>query len=49
MAPGEYDAVFVGGGLAATLLLRELGPASLGRVAIVDPRPLSEREPIHLS
>jgi lycopene beta-cyclase len=49
MASGEYDVVFVGGGLAATLLLHELGPASLGRVAVVDPWPLTERPPIHLS
>ena len=49
MAREEYDAAFVGGGLAAELLLNELGPAALGRVAIIDPWPLSERPPIHLS
>ena len=49
MAPEVYDVVFVGGGLAATLLLNELRPASLGRVAVVDPWPLAERPPIHLS
>jgi lycopene beta-cyclase len=49
MAPAEYYAVFVGGGLVATLLLRELAPASLGRAAVVDPWPLEERPPIHLS
>jgi lycopene beta-cyclase len=45
----DYDVAFVGGGLAATLLLSELRPASLGRVVVVDPRPLAERPPIHLS
>jgi lycopene beta-cyclase len=49
MAPEGYDVAFVGGGLAAALLLNELGPASLGRVAVVDPRPPSERPPVHLS
>ena len=49
MAPEDYDVAFVGGGLAATLLLNELRPASLGRVAVVDPWPLAERPPIHLS
>ena len=49
MAPEDYDVAFVGGGLAATLLLNELRPASLGRVVVVDPWPLAERPPIHLS
>ena len=49
MAPEDYDVAFVGGGLAATLLLNELRPASLGRVVVVDPWPLAERSPIHLS
>jgi lycopene beta-cyclase len=49
MTVKEYDIAFVGAGLAATLLLNELGPASLGRVAVIDPWPLEERPPIHLS
>jgi lycopene beta-cyclase len=49
VAPEDYDVAFVGGGLAATLLLNELRPASPGRVAVVDPWPLAERPPIHLS
>ena len=49
MAPEDYDVAFVGGGLAATLLLNELRPASLGRVVVVDPWPLAQRPPIHLS
>ena len=49
MAPECYDVAFVGGGLAAALLLNELGAASLGRVAVVDPRSPSECPPVHLS
>ena len=49
MSPESYDVAFVGGGLAAALLLNELGPAPLGRVAVVDPWPTSERPPVHLS
>jgi hypothetical protein len=37
MAVREYDAVFVGGGLAASLLLQELKTALPDRVAVVDP------------
>lgn len=40
---------FVGGGLAATLLLGGLRPAFPGRVAVIDPWPLSERPPVHWS
>ncbi len=39
MASGEYDAVFVGGGLAATLLLHGMRGAFPGRVLVVDPEP----------
>ncbi len=45
----DYDVAFVGGGLAATLLLNEFRPALPGRVAVIDPWPLEERPPIHLS
>jgi hypothetical protein len=37
MAVLEYDLVFAGGGLAALLLLGELGPALPDGVAVVDP------------
>lgn len=49
MASNEYDAVFVGGGLAATLLLNEVRSAWPGRVALVEPWPPSERPPVHWS
>src|SRR5215207_8513846 len=49
MALDRYDAVFVGGGLAATLLLNELRPALPRRVAVLEPWPLSERAPVHWS
>ena len=49
MALGKYDAVFVGGGLAATLLLNELRSALPRQVAVVEPWPPSERSPIHWS
>ncbi len=49
MASYEYDVVFVGGGLAATLLQNELRSAWLGRVAVVEPWPPSERPPVHWS
>jgi lycopene beta-cyclase len=45
----DYEAVFVGGGLAAMLLLRELGSALSGRVAVLDPYPPSERPTVHWS
>jgi lycopene beta-cyclase len=43
-----YDVVFVGGGLAALLLLKELQPLP-GRVAVIDPEPLLERPLVHWS
>ena len=49
MAVREYDVVFVGGGLAALLLLQELRAALPGRVAVVEPSPLVERPPVHWS
>jgi lycopene beta-cyclase len=49
MADQEYDVVFVGGGLAALLLLQELGTALSGRVAVVDPSLPRERPPVHWS
>src|SRR5215212_5622854 len=49
MASDKYDAVFVGGGLAATLLLNELRPTLPRRVALVEPWPPSERPPVHWS
>lgn len=41
--------VFVGDGLAAMLLLRELRGSLPGRVAVVDPRLPQERPTIHRS
>ena len=49
MAAGEYDVVFVGGGLAATLLLNGLRRAFPERVLVIDPEPLSDRRPVHWS
>ncbi|HKH83723.1 MAG TPA: lycopene cyclase family protein, partial [Gemmatimonadales bacterium] len=49
MAVRDYEAVFVGGGLAAMLLLRELGSALSPRVAVIDPYPPSERPAVHWS
>lgn len=49
VAVGDYEAIFVGGGLAAMLLLREIGPGLSGRVAVIDPCPPSERPTIHWS
>jgi lycopene beta-cyclase len=49
VAVRDYEAVFVGGGLAAMLLLRELGSALSGRVAVIDPRPPPERPTVHWS
>jgi lycopene beta-cyclase len=49
MAPDTYDMVFVGGGLAATLLLNELRPALPRRVAVVEPQPPLEQPPVHWS
>jgi lycopene beta-cyclase len=49
MTDREYGVVFVGGGLAAALLLKELRSESLGRVAVIDPVPLSEKPLVHWS
>ena len=49
MASGDYDAVFVGGGLAATLLLHGMRVAFPGRVLVVDPEPPTEGPPVHWS
>lgn len=49
MAIPKYDVLFVGGGLAAVLLLRELQPALSGRVAVVDPSPPLEQPTVHWS
>jgi lycopene beta-cyclase len=49
VAVRDYEAIFVGGGLAAMLLLRELGSALSGRVAIVDPCPPPEKPTVHWS
>jgi lycopene beta-cyclase len=47
MPAPEYDVVFVGGGLAALLLLKELRGVLPERVAVVDPTPPLERSPVH--
>ncbi len=49
MATPKYDVVFVGGGLAALLLLKELREALPERVAVIDPIPPLERPPVHWS
>jgi len=49
MAPREYDVAFLGGGLAATLLLHGLRTSFPRRVAVIDPWPLSEQPPVHWS
>jgi lycopene beta-cyclase len=49
MSVPEYDVVFVGGGLAAALLLKELRGALPGRVAVVDPSPLPTHPSVHWS
>ena len=49
MASGEYDAVFVGGGLAATLLLHGMRAAFPESVLILDPDPPLEGPPVHWS
>jgi lycopene beta-cyclase len=49
VAVRDYEAVFVGGGLAAMLLVRELGSALSGRVAVVDPCPPQEKPTVHWS
>lgn len=49
MASNEYDAIFVGGGLAATLLVNALRPGNPERSAVIERWPLSERPPVHWS
>jgi len=49
MAAREYDVVFVGGGLAALLLLQELRAVLPNQVAVVDPSSPRERLPVHWS
>ena len=49
MAVQRYDVVFVGGGLAALLLLQELRTELPDRVVVVDPSPLIGRSPVHWS
>ncbi|WP_166178848.1 lycopene cyclase family protein [Rubrobacter tropicus] len=49
MSVREYDVVFVGGGLAASLLLKELRKELPGRVAVVDPSPLPTQPSVHWS
>src|SRR5919112_6680471 len=49
MAVRDYETIFVGGGLAAMLLLRELGSELSGRVAVIDPCPPPERPTVHWS
>ncbi|MGB3632526.1 MAG: lycopene cyclase family protein [Rubrobacteraceae bacterium] len=49
MASRKYDVVFVGGGLAALLLLNEMRPALSRRVAVIDPCPPSEPLLVHWS
>jgi lycopene beta-cyclase len=47
--PLTYDVVVVGGGLAALLLLSNLGDELPSRVAVIDPAPLNQRRPVHWS
>lgn len=49
MSVRDYDVVFVGGGLAAALLLEELREDLPERVAVVDPSPLPTRPNVHWS
>ena len=49
MTVREYDVVFVGAGLSALLLLKELRPELPERVAVIDPDPLSGRPLVHWS
>lgn len=49
MATREYDVVFVGGGLAAVLLLNELRTALPERVAVIEPCPPLERPLVYWS
>jgi lycopene beta-cyclase len=49
MASTTYDIVFVGGGLAALLLLRQLRHDLPARIAVVDPTPPADRPTVHWS
>jgi lycopene beta-cyclase len=49
MVVQKYDVLFVGGGLATVLLLKELRPVLPERVAVIDPFPLLERPLVHWS
>jgi lycopene beta-cyclase len=49
MSASQYEVVFVGGGLAAMLLMRELGSDLPERVAVIDPAPPLERPTVHWS
>ena len=49
MAVREYDLVFVGGGLAALLLLQDLRTVLPDRVAVADPCLPQEHPPVHWS
>jgi lycopene beta-cyclase len=49
MAIVEHGLVSVGGGLAAMMLLRELGSALPDRVAVVDPHLPQNRPAVHWS
>jgi lycopene beta-cyclase len=49
MVAQRYDLVFVGGGLSAMLLLKELPPALPERIAVVDPSPPLDQPPVHWS
>jgi lycopene beta-cyclase len=49
MAVRDYETIFVGGGLAAMLLLRELGSGLSGRVVVIEPCPTPERPTVHWS
>ena len=49
MANTTYDIVFVGGGLAALLLLRQLQDELPARIAVVDPTPPIDRPTVHWS
>ncbi len=49
MAVATHDLVFVGGGLAALLFLRNVRERCPARVAIIDPTPPAERSTVHWS
>ena len=49
VATAEYDMAFLGGGLAANLLLNGLRTAFPRRVVVIDPWPPLEQPPVHWS